>query len=63
MQTVDTPTVRPEGSLNELLDMVFEPLTFVIVVGFVEAVAFVLVITMSVHVMVLPFQPGDVLTL
>ena len=38
-------------------------LTFVIVVGFVDAIALTFVMTASVHFMVLPDQPGDVLTL
>jgi hypothetical protein len=56
-------TSRPEGSLNELRDVVFVSLTFVIVVGFVEAVALVFVMTMSVQTMLFPDHPGDVLTL
>lgn len=58
-----TLTVRPDGSLNEDINVVRVPLTFVIVVGFVLAVAFVFVMTMSVHTIVFPVQPGDVLTL
>jgi len=54
---------RPDGSLKELRDVVLALLTFVMIVGLVEAVALTFVITASVQVMVLPFQPGDVLTL
>ena len=54
---------RPDGSLKELRDVVLALLTFVMMVGLVEAVALTFVITASVQVMVLPFQPGEVLTL
>lgn len=63
VQVAVTVTSRPDGSLNELRDVVFVLLTLVTTVGFVEAVAFVLVITASVQVMLLPVQPGEVLTL
>jgi hypothetical protein len=63
VQVVFTVTSRPDGSLNVCTEDVFRSLSFVIVVGLVLAVAFVLVITASVHVIELPFQPGDVLTL
>lgn len=63
MHVAVTLTVRPDGSLKEDVDVVRALLTLVIVVGFVLAVAFVFVMTMSVHVMLLPFQPREVLTL
>jgi hypothetical protein len=63
VQVVVTPTLRPDGSLNELVEVVLVSLTFVIVVGFVAAVALDLVMTWSVHTIVFPDQPGDVLTL
>ena len=54
---------RPDGSLKELRDVVLALLTFVMMVGLVEAVALTFVITASVQVMLLPFQPEEVLTL
>src|SRR5579864_338715 len=60
VHVVLTLTIRPEGSRNELVDVVLVLLTFVNVVGLLVTSPPVFGYTRSVQTMVFPVHPGDV---